>query len=106
MKTDPFKKQECFREDCPVVDISGEKCNETCFQSHATYEARCKECKKKREEAISSGVADKDLPEDFIYIGETSRGLYERHRTLSIRLRMDQASCSDILRRNIKAEEM
>ena len=81
MRTDPFHRQNCFREDCPVVSRGGENCNETCFQSHATYEARCKECKRKRDEAISSGVADEDLPQDFLYIGETSRGLYERHKT-------------------------
>ena len=48
-------------------------CNQTCFQSHATYEAKCKECKKKREKAVSSGVPEEDLPQDYLYIGETSR---------------------------------
>ena len=81
MKTDPFPRQRCFREDCPVVSRSGESCNETCFQGHATYEARCKECKRKRDEAVSSRVANDDIPDDCVYIGETSRGLYERHRT-------------------------
>ena len=53
-----------------------------CFQSYATYDVRCKECKRKRDGAISSGVADKELPEDFIYfeklLGDSTKDIEPR----------------------------
>ena len=80
MKADPFLGNRCFREDCPVVTRDAEGCHETCFQGHATYIAKCKPCTEDRDRAIRNGTREEDLPPEPIYIGETSRGLYERHK--------------------------
>ena len=80
VKGDPFPKASCFRADCPVL-VNGERgCRETCFQQHATYIAKCKTCSTNREEALQRGESPDKIPADFIYIGETSRGLYTRHK--------------------------
>ncbi len=78
MKGDPFPRTKCFRTDCPVVVRGQEYCKETCFQGHATYAARCRLCTEERREAVAEG--DPDPPPDYVYVGETSRGLYIRSK--------------------------
>ena len=80
MAADPFPRAKCFREDCPVIVTGKEGCQETCFQQHATYIARCNLCADTRNEAISRRAPRQEIPPDHRYVGETSRGLYERHK--------------------------
>ena len=81
MAADPFPRNKCSRDDCTTVVKGKEGCQETCFQQNATYIARCNLCTTTREEAISRGVPKQEIPPEHRYVGETSRGLYERHKT-------------------------
>ena len=80
IKQDPFPRPRCYREDCPAQINSMEGCGETCFQQHVTYEARCNVCVERKNEMIERGVPRKELPPDYVYIGETSRGVYIRQK--------------------------
>ena len=79
MRADPFPQPTCSRPECPVVTGGITECRETCYQGHATYRARCNTCKQAREEAKAEGCEEADLPPDYVYIGETSRGIYIRN---------------------------
>ena len=79
MRADPFPQRRCFRTDCPVVTRDSTDCRETCFQGHATYVARCEVCAQARKEARADVIGGDDIPPDYIYVGETSRGLFVRH---------------------------
>ena len=79
MRADPFPQKNCSRPDCPVVTQSTQECRDTCSQGHATYIARCQMCTEVIQEAKTAGNDVRDLPPDYVYIGETSRGLYVRH---------------------------
>ena len=79
MRADPFPQRKCFRTDCPVVAGDSTDCRETCFQGHATYVARCQVCTQAREKARADLMEGNDIPPDYVYVGETSRGLYVRH---------------------------
>ena len=78
MRADPFPRKNCSRPDCPVVTRGMAECRETCYQGHATYRARCNTCKQAREKARAEGCEEADIPPDYVYIGETSRGIYVR----------------------------
>ena len=92
MRADPFPRDRCFRRDCPVVSRGTGECRETCFQGHATYVARCKECADKRKSAVAARAGNEKIPLDEVYIGETSRGLYVRHSTHQEKYRALKAS--------------
>ena len=77
MCADPFPRSTCYRQDCPVIRKGKEGCGETCFQQNATYIARCVLCTEDRERARAEG---EPLKEEWRYVGESSRGLYVRHK--------------------------
>ena len=74
-RPDPFQKERCFREDCPV-QVGDGYCRETCFQAHINYAIHCEWCRARRQ---ASNGQDSSTP-DYVYVGETSRGCYNRFK--------------------------
>ena len=73
IKPDPFPKDKCHRPDCRTVKRGGDdKCKETCFQGNINYSITCDACEALRDKG--------DSIVQHMYIGETSRGSYQRFR--------------------------
>ena len=63
VKPDPFAKDNCDREDCNLKN-----CKERCYQAHVNYNILCKNCETNNEET------------KYVYMGESSRGCYNRSK--------------------------
>ena len=68
VRSDPFPRQHCHRNDCPLDDPDG--CKERCFQGHVNYTIQCKKC----------GAVSDEESEKCVYCGESSRGCYVRFK--------------------------
>ena len=93
MKSDPFPRNTCQRDLCPLTR-GGQECRERCFQAHCNYAILCTRCDPPDEVSLSSHSrkpppASCDPPADetdaaviraphHVYLGETSRGCYIR----------------------------
>ena len=81
--TELAKGQHCGREDCQPCG-TGEKRNPNSKQSNIVYESRCKACNKEKDASSLQEGKENDHQEKQIkkgiYIGETSRSLFERSR--------------------------
>ena len=87
IRSDPFPRERCHRDDCPVGGEDG--CKDRCFQGHINYTIKCTRCEHSRLEQQQQQSASGDegaagastgatvLP-IFWYCGESSRGCYER----------------------------
>ena len=73
--TDLAKGDACQRKDCPPCTSKEEK-KTNCKQQSVVYESRCSLCNKEE----SSHLGEKETQREGIYIGETSRSLYERSK--------------------------
>ena len=79
--TNPWAGGKCPRENCHSCNQGGEEAKkEDCFRRNILYESRCGVCedrvggeKKKRRLKVGE-----KYPEKNIYVGETSRSLFER----------------------------
>ena len=71
----PFPKASCNREDCPWVP-SGKTCKRRCSRENIIYKATCSKCERQQ---IEAGIPEKEIIHSM-YIGETSRTLYVRHK--------------------------
>ena len=79
----PWAGAGCSREDCHTCHQGGKQDKkEDCFRRNILYESRCGVCEDRREMAGGTKSSKKrkrtDLTEPNIYVGETSRSLYER----------------------------
>ena len=79
----PWAGAGCSREDCHSCNQGGKQDKkEDCFRRNILYESRCGVCEDRREMAGDTNMGKKrkrmDLSEPNIYVGETSRSLYER----------------------------
>ena len=71
MKPDPFPREKCHRDLCPIT--RGDKgCRDTCFQGNVNYTIECARCQNQYEEDESG------LNKRYVYFGETSRGGFVR----------------------------
>ena len=69
VRPDPFPRKNCPRPDCKTIkDKDHDSCYETCYQGNVNYIITCDTCENTK--------TDKEIKN--IYIGETSRGCYER----------------------------
>jgi hypothetical protein len=66
----------CQREDCQPCN-AGEEKRQNCKLSNILYESKCELCNATEEDGKTSQVVEN---REGIYIGETSRSLYERSR--------------------------
>ena len=80
--TNPWSGAKCAREDCHTCNQGGNsKRKEDCFKRNILYESRCGVC----EDKVGGG-GNKDKKRKFnekledknVYVGESSRSLYER----------------------------
>ena len=91
--TDPWSGAACEREDCYTCHQGGQDRKEDCFKRNILYESRCEICLKEQERSeeedkearVMQGAAEKrkarggtDFTEKGVYVGESSRSLYER----------------------------
>ena len=83
MKSDPFPRERCHREECPLSQ-EDKGCQDQCFQDHVNYSIKCVRCEEARLQFIqraSDTEGAESIPEHpplFIYSGESARGCYER----------------------------
>ena len=81
---DPWAGAGCGRDDCYPCHQEGEDKKDDCFKRNILYESRCSQCKEQQElEEIKDGATksrkNKFNPLDKgVYVGESSRSLYER----------------------------
>ena len=80
--TDPWAGSRCGRDDCPPCNQGvGQKKRDNCFKRNILYESHCGVCEDRRgTDTVKKRKRKYDeLPESHdIYVGETSRSLYER----------------------------
>ena len=82
--TDPWGGAGCERIDCYTCTQGGEERKEDCFKRNILYESRCSKCKEEQEleEQVQGGPQNKknkfNPKERGVYVGESSRSLYER----------------------------
>ena len=72
--TNPWGAGDCGREDCPVCNQGDEK-NENCKKRNILYESSCRLC---QVDGKNAGKIDKKAGNKGIYVGESSRSMYER----------------------------
>ena len=79
--TDPWSGAGCEREDCYTCHQGGEEKKEDCFRRNILYESRCVACQEEQERELKSTKKKSrkiDSDEKGVYVGESSRSLYER----------------------------
>ena len=76
--TDLARGKHCGREDCQPCGMS-EESKTNCKQQNVLYESRCGLCNKE-EDVKRSSQKEEEAPRRGIYLGETSRTLYERSK--------------------------
>ena len=91
--TDPWSGAACEREDCYTCHQGVQDRKEDCFKRNILYKSRCEICLKEQERievedkeaGEEQGAANKkkrrggtDFTEKGVYVGESSRSLYER----------------------------
>ena len=88
MRPDPFPRIDCGRETCPLT-FGDQVCREKCYQCNVNYSIFCAPCRTKaRDPGAGSvepvrvdqggGASQPEHQAEFIYIGESSRGCYQR----------------------------
>ena len=94
MKSDPFPRDVCHRDGCPLTRGS-RKCREQCFQSHCNYAILCSRCdppddvslapsnhgRPAHSQPASGGTAPPPRSPRYLYLGESSRGCYIRFQS-------------------------
>ena len=88
--TDPWSGSRCPRDDCPTCTQGGKETRkDNCFRRNILYEARCGLCVDKREQELKEEHGRKTkkkrkfgelFEEENVYVGETSRSIYERSK--------------------------
>ena len=79
----PWAGAGCTREDCHTCHQGGKQDKkEDCFRRNILYESRCGRCEDKRgssgEDQSRKRKRKTDLEDPHVYVGESSRSLYER----------------------------
>ena len=73
-RANPWGTRDCGRYDCPVCDQGDEKM-QNCKQRNILYESSCKLC---QVDGKTAGKLDDEVGNKGVYLGETSRSMYER----------------------------
>ena len=75
MRSDPFPRPNCGREDCPLTNEE-KGCSERCYQCHCNYTITCRRC----DEKVVSQRQNEGEQERvrYQYRGESSRGCFTR----------------------------
>ena len=74
MRSNPFPKQSCGREDCLLDRLSDKGCQGACYKEGVGYAGTCIRCRNSQQE---DGRPLKDAV-NYSYTGETARTLYTR----------------------------
>ena len=79
--TNPWAGEKCGRDNCHPCNQGGDReKKEDCFRRNILYESRCGVCEDKNggEKKAKRLKVGESLPEKNVYVGETSRTLFER----------------------------
>ena len=86
-RSDPWRGEDCGREMCLLCktkEITGKLKTQDCTKRSLVYELWCGKCLDREEMKIDEGTEDKKERErrkgeirKYLYIGETSRSIYE-----------------------------
>ena len=80
--TNPWSGAKCGRDECVTCGQGGEKLP-NCFQRNLLYESKCMECDRKtgmEDQEGSDSKGGKGKKKEAVYVGETSRSIYERSK--------------------------
>ena len=77
--TNPWGSQECGRHDC-VPCQQQDKVRINCRKRNILYESECEICDKERKGKDGKSAKDFQLDGQGVYVGESSRSLYERSK--------------------------
>ena len=76
VRTNPFPRVSCGREDCLMDKYGQSGCKEACYRESVGYCATCTRC---TEHQLTQGKTREDLV-DHSYTGETARSIYTRSK--------------------------